>query len=659
MSIYVCFSLKSIVSTVNSNEEFEKDYQSIYKYLAKFLYTHQNFCFTFSFSGNQLLYLEKKRFECIKIFQQLTTRGQVEILGGGFYDPIFPLIYPIDRNGQIDKMSACLRQTIGKRPRGISIFEDCWDSSLIGNFTSCGIEYVLLEKSLIPENKLKFLPIVSSELGKSIDIIPYYPEFVPSQKDSPESFINKIVEEVSFVEKKDKYIQYEPDRLVTINLSHKEIISLIESKWFEKLDEYLQKDEEKKIILSTPSLFRKNKPYKIPAHISSGINKNVIRYIDSISGKNVNKNYTIHSFMDFLPQGYKLYCRILYLSMLINQIKKDKMRKRDAKEKLWAAQNGNCIISNETSIGFTSFYRQNAYKNLMDAEKIIRESCDFTESVYSFDYNNDGFNEYICRMNNYFACISLDSGSIQELEILRNTGNYADNYSRKSTFDLCTDGYNRGIFVDHLFTNSQFENYKNNLATGTGIFSQIKYNETKFSSKHNTISLNADALCGKNKQKISLKKKYIINSTGMSVQYILKNESEQKFSGTFVVESNFSHLNFIPNSTFSYNLEVLDNENKIEVETSSSNNNLFENISFARLSDIENGVAFSFEPNENSGFWNSSITFNRPDYNCDIAQVGKTTISSLFWEIEIEPGMETERTINFTISSVKKQKKKS
>ena len=54
-------------------------------------------------------------------------------------------------------------------------------------------------------------------------------------------------------------------------------------------------------------------------------------------------------------------------------------------------------------------------------------------------------------MNNYFACISLDSGSIQELEILRNTGNYADNYSRRSTFDLCTDGYNRGIFVDHLF----------------------------------------------------------------------------------------------------------------------------------------------------------------------------------------------------------------
>jgi hypothetical protein len=105
-------------------------------------------------------------------------------------------------------------------------------------------------------------------------------------------------------------------------------------------------------------------------------------------------------------------------------------------------------------------------------------------------------------------------------------------------------------------------------------------------------------------------------------------------------------------------LEVLDNENKIEMETSSSNKNLFENISFARLSDIENGVAFSFEPNENSGYWNSSITFNRPDYNCDIAQVGKTTISSLFWEIEIEPGMETERTINFTISSVKKQKKK-
>lgn len=93
-------------------------------------------------------------------------------------------------------LSAEIRQTVGKRPRGISIFGDCWDSSLVNNIHTCGIEYVLLDKALIPENKLKYLPIIMTDLNKSVDIFPYYNNFIPNSNTSPEDFISAIVKSV-------------------------------------------------------------------------------------------------------------------------------------------------------------------------------------------------------------------------------------------------------------------------------------------------------------------------------------------------------------------------------------------------------------------------------------------------------------------------------
>ena len=172
--IYVCFSLKSVSSSMVSSENFDRNYQSVYKPLIKFLFSHPNFPFSFSFSGNQIQYFKKRKNEIISILKQLAERNQVEFFGGGYYSPILPLLYPVDRNGQIDLLSAEIRQTFGKRPRGISFFADCWDSSLVNNVHTCGLDYVVLDSTLIPNDKQKYLPIIMTDLNKSVDIFPYY-----------------------------------------------------------------------------------------------------------------------------------------------------------------------------------------------------------------------------------------------------------------------------------------------------------------------------------------------------------------------------------------------------------------------------------------------------------------------------------------------------
>lgn len=652
---------------MESNDVLDKNYQTVYKPIAKFLYSHPEFCFSFSFSGTQIQFFKKRRGELISICRELVDRKQVEILGGGYYDPVLPLLYSVDRNGQIDLLSTEIRQNTGKRPRGISLFADCWDSSLVNSLQTCGIEYVLLDGSIVPAAKRKFLPLIMSDLGKSIEIFPYYDSFIPNSRDLPENFVQEIIKAVEKIEKKDTYVQMQPDRIVNINLNHETLAELVEKNWFEKLNDYLNAHPEIRVKTTTPSAYKKNQIVTIPAYIPTGINSSIAKWINqAYKESDTTKQkiqYSVNDFLETYPQSQSLYNRILYVSMLVNQYKKDKIRKKSAREKLWQAQNGTGLLCTSNGAFSNSKYRQQCYKYLMEAEKILREGDEtlYEETLSCFDYTCDGLDEYVCRMKNYFAYITLRGGAIQELDVLKSTGNYADNLSRVMEYDNCSDDYERGLFIDHVFTDDQFKNYLKGEPAGDGVFSRIQYSETKYVQSHHEVQLQAEAIFPPTKQKISLRKKYIINSNGMTVQYFIKNESDKKFQAKFAVESNFAHINFNPETMSSYSLDVIDNGKKLTLDTTIPSTKLnrkqLKNVYLVRLSDVENGVAFDFEPNENGCFCFIPLLFRRPDISDKIVPVSLTYVTSLFWDIEIDPGMEIEKNINFTISSIRKQKK--
>lgn len=665
--IYVSFNVKTINASIATKDELDKDYLSIYQPLAKMLYSHQNISFSLAFNGIQIQHYKKRRNELITILKLLSDRKQVEILGGGFYDPILPLLYSVDRNGQIDMLSSEIRQSIGIRPRGITLFADCWDSSLVNNLQTCGIEYFLLDSAIIPEEKKKFLPLFMSDLGKSIEIFPYYDSFIPDNNISVEDFVEKITKAVEKVEKKDTYCQIQPERIVNINLSHDLVEELLSTKWFEKFSDYLNENPDCRIKTTIPSAYRKNSIIKVPAYIPAGINSSIAKWIGHAFTEDERKQkypLTVHDFMSTYPQSHELYNRIMYVSMLVNQYKKDKMRKNEARQKLWQAQSGIGLLCTSKGAFSNSKYRQQCYKYLMEAEKILREGSEFKESVSCFDYNSDGLNEYVCRMQNYFSYIALNGGSIQELDILKNTGNYADNLSRYEPYDEFSDSYERGLFVDHVFSQEQFDQYLQGKPAGDGVFSGVKYSELKYSQNHHEVQFAADAVFQPTKQKLYLRKKYIINSTGMNVQYILRNESDKPLKAIFAIENNFAHTNFDSENITYYNLEVVDNDNKLVLNPAESTEQLnksdkLNDVDIIRITDVESGISFGLEPNENAGFCYYPIIFKRPDFNGkDIVPVHMTFVSTMFWKVEIDPYKETERTINFTITAVKKEKVK-
>ena len=97
----VCLELSADISSGKDPVLLEENYQKVFKGTLTFLYSHPDCYLSIAFTGPQLDYYERKHPESIELLKDLLSRKQIEIIGGGYYAPIFPLIYPSDRAGQI------------------------------------------------------------------------------------------------------------------------------------------------------------------------------------------------------------------------------------------------------------------------------------------------------------------------------------------------------------------------------------------------------------------------------------------------------------------------------------------------------------------------------------------------------------------------------
>lgn len=660
--VHICYSLKSSRIGPEQKEIFEKDYENVYKPAAKFLYSHPEFRMSFAFNGVQIDFLQKEYPEFIEILRELISRRQIEILGGGYYDPAFPLLFPMDRTGQIEFLTSTLRSVTGKRPRGITLCASIWDYSLVSCFYNCGMDYVLLDDSLIPDEKQKFVPLIMSDKGKAISILPLYQEFKPEIQDDPRDYLNLISKKIAKSSKNSPKPLKECVKGLNIQFTHEEFQSLLRSGYLEKL--YREISEKKDFFdFATPITLVKEAKLRIPVYIASGMSREVGQWgIEPYRAVKADRHYpvSIYDFFQIYPQSRALYDRMLYVSMLVNQSHGDKLRKTSAREKLWEAQNGDGFICTSKGAFVSATYRQQAYKKLTEAEKIARQCGEFKETFVSYDYTGDGLNEYICRMNKYFAVISLGGGAIRELDVLQNSGNFADNLNCVKEFEGYDDNYERRLFIDHIFSEDEFNAYIQNKPSGNGIFSKYIYSELDFSSQRKEVKLVAEAKF-QNRQKISLKKKYVCYSSGMMIQYILKNESGELLKAKFAVESSFAQTNFNAKDFNAFSLDIVTNGKRQEINTKTSSYELNDS---GKLSDVEgiwvtdtdNNITFVFEPNESCGMSFNPIVFKRPEYTTgELIPAGMTFANTMFWDIVLTPGMEMEKTINFSIFSQKKK----
>src|SRR5687768_2816320 len=128
------------------------------------------------FSGPLLEWIKQNRPPYLEQLRNLVQRGQVEILGGGFYEPILSVLPDHDAIGQLEMMAMFCERHFGKRPEGMWLAERVWDPDLPRILAQAGIRYTLLDDSHfraagVPEQKIAGY-YVTEKAGHAISIFP-------------------------------------------------------------------------------------------------------------------------------------------------------------------------------------------------------------------------------------------------------------------------------------------------------------------------------------------------------------------------------------------------------------------------------------------------------------------------------------------------------
>ena len=185
----------------------------------------------------------------------------------------------------------------------------------------------------------------------------------------------------------------------------------------------------------------------------------------------------------------------------------------------------------------------------------------------------------------------------------------------------------------------------------------MRFTKTAFDKKRFEITLTGTGTFNGLSQPVTLKKHYIINANGFTVQYILKNESPLALKAQLVVESNFAQTDFSRANTNSYKTEAISKGEKNEFAAQTKPESLSD-VSYMQITDMSNDISFVYEPNENAAVTCMPLYFRRPSADGSVQIAGTTFVASLCWNVDLAAGGEMEKNINFTIITPKKRKAK-
>ena len=104
-------------------DAYEKSYLPFLEVLEKF----PSIKMAIHFSGILLDWLKENQPNLIKKVKHMVDRGQLEVMTGGYYEPILSIIPEEDRVGQIRKLTETVKELFNFAPEGMWLAERIWE----------------------------------------------------------------------------------------------------------------------------------------------------------------------------------------------------------------------------------------------------------------------------------------------------------------------------------------------------------------------------------------------------------------------------------------------------------------------------------------------------------------------------------------------------
>lgn len=623
----VCFGTNCSLIPGCDPTQYEQYYDRTWKPLISTLYNLPEIPFTIYMSGPFIEWIEHRHPEFFMILEEMVARKQIDILGGGYYSPLFPLIPPADRVGQIELLTTSLRRHFGKRPRGSWLTGSAWEPSLVSSLTTCGMEYALLDKIMIETSGFPgvdgFSPVTIEDGGKTLTAVPLDNRYRFIERFSPESFFGEL----------QSIADPAQNRILVVFMDQSSVAPVFGGagpSWFETFVG-LANGADSAIELSTVGRYLKNNSLFPRAYLSSGMSPWDQESTDDIRipARTSAKQCLVKS-----ENLLNLYAKMMYVHSLVNQLRGDKSRKKNAREDLWRAQNSEVFSLDGERPDIRRALRTGAYKYLLMAEKSSRVRGVFSPSINAFDFDMDGQKEYLSQLDSLNIYVHPRGGRIFELDVLSAYRNYGDMNLGEA-----------GLFIDHLVLPEEIGAFENDrIPPLKGVFSQSLYQEVALDPGRQEIQLKANGLFGAFQQPVSLRKQYSFRNEGIQVQYILKNDSPLTLSSVFLIELDLSlssNKNHVPL------MAVYAHDNREDNVVGIAH---FNDVSWIQIDDSGAGVKFTIDANENPSVSIFPVLVETGENDHKKEKLDGVRLF-MYWKVDLGPNFETEKMIFLKIDS--------
>jgi hypothetical protein len=411
--VYLILGSHAHVPHGAGERDFENAYTELVRPFVSTLCRYPDIQAVVHYSGTLLHWMEKSHPELLMLIADMVARKQVEMLGGGFYEPLLPVIPQQDRIGQIELLTTYLRRHFGKRPQGCWIPAFAWEQQLVSPLAACGMSYAFLEErqfqaaGAAPEDL--FAPCISEDQGKLITVFPVLRsvEIAPAKKN-----VLAVCAELRKRLPAGGIVPVFPE---PPSGGGGEAADYAWNRFFGELSL-----PESPVECVTPGKMLKG---------LNGLKK--LGFPDSAGA--AGERVTPRRFLIEHPEVNGIYAKMIFTGVLINQLRGDKARKQNAREELWKAQGADILFVAARDGLCRHTLRKAAYRSLIGAERITREKGKFGPSLVQFDFDLDGEAEYLFQDAKINCYIQPLGAGIFELDYLPRSWNYLDAGSGRET----------------------------------------------------------------------------------------------------------------------------------------------------------------------------------------------------------------------------------
>ena len=153
---------------------FGEVFDQAYKPMVEALTRHPSVRVGLHYTGPLLEWLRAERPQFIDGLRALVDREQIEILGGGLYEPVLASLPERDRVGQLARMADTVEATFGRRPTGAWLAERVWEPDVPTSLVAAGYGWTILDDAhlraaAIPEDAM-WGPYTTEDQGRVLRV---------------------------------------------------------------------------------------------------------------------------------------------------------------------------------------------------------------------------------------------------------------------------------------------------------------------------------------------------------------------------------------------------------------------------------------------------------------------------------------------------------